>query len=96
VYFQNVRGLRTKLFDLRIAMASVSEDFDIIVLVETWLNDGILNSELGLENFNIYRLDRTPTNSVYSRGGGVLIAVRKNLLSRVLKITAVNFLWRSG
>lgn len=90
VYYQNVRGLRTKLLDLCIAIASVYEDFDIMVLVETWLNDGIANTELGLEDFNIYRLDRNPANNSHSRGGGVLIAVRKYLLSRALKITAVN------
>lgn len=72
---------------MRVALSSVSEDFDIIVLVETWLNDSISDAELGFEDYCVYRQDRNSANSSHLRGGGVLIAVRKNLLSRMLRVT---------
>lgn len=52
-----------------------------IVLTETWLNDSFLSNELGLFNYNIYRYDRPSLNSSFNRGGGVLIAIRKNFHS---------------
>ena len=82
-----MRGLRTKLVKLRCALACLSEKFDIIILVETWLNDTISDSELGFEGFNIFRCDRNPANSSNSRGGGILIAVRSCFFSRVLNVT---------
>ena len=46
---------------------------DIVIGTETWLSDDIKNSELLLDEYDIFRRDR-PT-----RGGGVLIAARKSL-----------------
>lgn len=85
-----MRGLRSKLNDLRCALAVTAVDFDVIILVETWLNDSLSDSELGFGNYNIFRLDRNPENSVFSRGGGVLIAVRNCLCSRALSIAVAN------
>lgn len=73
-----MRGLRTKLFDLRCAIVSSTVPYDIILLTETWLNDNIADSELGFFNYNVFRMDRNVNNSVSSRGGSVLIAVHKN------------------
>lgn len=65
-----MRGLRTKLCDLRFALSCMAEDYDVIILVETWLNDSIKDAELGFNNFNVFRMDRNSDNSVYLRGGG--------------------------
>ena len=46
---------------------------DIIVGTETWLHDKILDPELLLNDYDIHRRDRP------SRGGGVLIAIKKSL-----------------
>jgi len=86
VYYQNVRGLRTKLEELRCGIQSITDTFDIIILVETWLCDGIMDAELGLENYRIFRQDRNANNSNYSRGGGVLVAVRDCYMSRALSV----------
>lgn len=37
--------------------------YDIIILTETWLYSDYHNSELGLSNYCIFRLDRNPKNS---------------------------------
>ena len=79
VYYQNVRGLRTKLDDLKFAILCSAVQYDILVFVETWLNSSISSSELGLTNFNIFRSDRSSSTSSFSRGGGVLIAIRNSL-----------------
>lgn len=90
MYYQNVRGLRTKLSDLRCSVASSAVTLDFIILFETWLNSGITDAELGLNNFNIFRLDRDKNTSDCSRGGGVLIAVRNNFYSRSVDIHSPN------
>ena len=47
---------------------------------ETWLHEAILDSELEAINYNIFRNDRE------SRGGGILIAVKETLQTKVIKI----------
>ena len=49
---------------------------DIIIGTETWLLSGVENSELLLDDYDIYRRNRD------GRGGGVLIAIKKNLNRR--------------
>jgi hypothetical protein len=85
MYYQNVRSLVTEINQL-IPSLNTSHS-DIIVFTKTWLSDIISNSELGFNNYIIYRCDRSPLNNNYSRGGGVLIAVNVNLKSKLLKIS---------
>ena len=80
VYYQNVRGLRTKIVDFLITVSST--EYDVIVLTETWLDDRILSLQLFGNSFMVYRADRNPLTSVKTRGGGVLVAVNKRLISR--------------
>jgi exonuclease III len=56
-----------------------SNDYDIICLCETWLNDSVLNNEL-LPGYSIHRRDRQA-----QIGGGVLVAVRTNMKAAVGK-----------
>lgn len=76
-YYQNVRGLRSKLFNLHSNFVLLS--YDIFLLTETWLSDDINNAELNFSGYTIFRCDRSIHSSNLSRGGGVLIAVRNNL-----------------
>ncbi|XP_026744752.1 uncharacterized protein LOC113506092 [Trichoplusia ni] len=77
VYYQNVRGLRTKTDIFYRQMACNS--FDVIVLTETWLLDGISNSELFDNRYIVWRRDRDYGSTGQTRGGGVLIATRRDL-----------------
>lgn len=81
-YFQNVRGLKSKLTDLLIA--STGCGYDIIVLVETWLDSTINSLQLFGHEFDVYRCDRSPHNSFKRHGGGTLIAVRKKYASDLI------------
>jgi hypothetical protein len=82
VFYQNPRGLRTKLNDCY--LSCLSENFDVIVLVETWLHGGISDAEVLDDRYVVYRNDRNVNNSGKSIGGGVLIAVKKFLTSKRL------------
>ena len=86
-YVQNVRGLRTKLSELRKTLAVTIHRHDVIVLTETWLYDGISDPELGSTVYIVYRCDRLSKTSVYERGGGVLIAISKHLDSSYIDIS---------
>lgn len=77
IFYQNVRGLRTKTDTFYRQM--VASSFDVIVLTETWLLDGILNSEFFDERYIVWRRDRDYALTGQSRGGGVLIAARREL-----------------
>lgn len=82
VYCQNVGGIRTKLNDFSAAVAC--SHYDIIVLIESWLNEDYSDIELNLPTYNIYRHDRNINTSNKERGGGILIAVSKSLISSYL------------
>ena len=49
--------------------------FDLLLITETWLHDGISTGLLDLEGkYHVLRKDRT-----HSRGGGVCVFVSRNL-----------------
>lgn len=73
IYYQNVRGLRTKLTDLFNAVLTCS--YPIIILTETWLTDAFYNSEIFDSRYIICRADRNSDSCSKNRGGGVLIGV---------------------
>lgn len=75
VYYQNVRGLRTKCDEL-LRSANMC-DHDIIALSETWLHNDIGNLELFSDDYAVYRMDRRYSELNCARGGGVLIAARR-------------------
>jgi len=56
-----VRGLRTKTEALYTSV--LSEDYDVVGLTETWLNDGIFDAELVDTRYVIERQDRNSNKS---------------------------------
>lgn len=68
-YYQNVRGLKTKLSIFRQNFVTLNH-YDYLILTETWLTTEISSSELGMSDYLIYRTDRNNINSIYSKGGG--------------------------
>ncbi|XP_053692173.1 uncharacterized protein LOC128740635 [Sabethes cyaneus] len=77
-YYQNTRGLRTKVEDFYVAASDA--EYDVIVLTETWLNSEIQSAQLFGQEYTVFRKDRDPIRSGKLRGGGVLIAVRNRLI----------------
>ena len=79
IYYQNVRGLRTKTDSFH--MGVMSGNYDIIALTETWLNSSFYDSELFDNRYTVIRRDRSENKL---RGGGVLIALKKNLAYEII------------
>lgn len=85
-YYQNVRGVRTKIHQLRECVSL--NNYSFYVLTETWLNANISSQELGFKNYDVYRSDRNSDTSDKLRGGGVLIAACRTLRSSLV-VTSV-------
>jgi hypothetical protein len=80
MYYQNVRGLRSKTHEFLNEINC--SNYEVIILTETWLNDGILNEELFDDRYVVYRRDRSSTGFHGNKdGGGVLIAILKSIHS---------------
>lgn len=61
----------------------------IIALTETYLSEDIMSEEILLPNYHNYRQDRNNLTSSLSTGGGVLIAVSKQLISTPIATTCI-------
>ncbi|XP_055527459.1 uncharacterized protein LOC129720074 [Wyeomyia smithii] len=85
IFYQNVRGLRTKIDDLFLAASECS--YDVIILTETGLNNDINDLQLFGTAYNVFRCDRSPQNSCKSRLGGVLVAVAQCNTSKTICTT---------
>lgn len=77
MYYQNVRGIRTKCYDLYLSI--LANNYDVIIITETWLCDGIHNSEFCDQRYEVFRCDRNHILTGKSTGGGVMICVKKEL-----------------
>ncbi|CAH0716391.1 unnamed protein product, partial [Brenthis ino] len=79
IYYQNVRGLRTKTND--VFKNILNSDYKIIALTETWLNSTISSNEIFDSRYVVYRKDRACSENSKKDGGGVLIAVSRDISS---------------
>lgn len=78
IYCQNMGGIRSK--SGVISTTSGHLDYDIFIFVETWLNHNFYDDEYFDSNlYDVFRKDRDIERTGCSLGGGVLIAVRRNL-----------------
>lgn len=79
IYYQNTRGLRTKTN--RFKRNILLNEYDVVLITESWLNDGIGDSELFDDRYIVFRRDRQYSATQQVNGGGVLIAVHRKLAS---------------
>lgn len=80
IYYQNVRGIRSKTRDVKLNI--LSNNFDILIFTETWLCDGVFDGEFIDNRYTVYRKDRKQTEvGKFKNGGGVMIAVNNSLES---------------
>lgn len=78
IYYQNVRGLRTKTGNFYSNL--LLNSYDILSITESWLTDSVLNSELFDSRYLVWRRDRDYLRTSQKYGGGVLLAVRRDLV----------------
>ena len=76
--FQNVRSLKTitkNRHELRnLKHQLLTEGPDVLSLVETWLDDSVLDHELEINGYHFFRKDRG------SRGGGILVYIKDSIM----------------
>ena len=76
IMYYNARSLIPKYDELCVTMEAHNPD--MICIVETWLCPDVLDSEIALPGYQVYRKDRN------RHGGGVLIYVRDNFVCNIL------------
>lgn len=85
-FYQNVRGLNTKIETFLLAVTA--RDFDIVCITETWLRTDVSSSELFPNGcYNVYRSDRRFDAVGGTRGGGVLVGVSGDIMSERVDLT---------
>lgn len=85
IYYQNVRGLRTKTSDFYLAIAS--SDSDLFIITETGCNESIYDGELVPPGHRIIRCDRTDGRK---QGGAFLVATPHFEMRRITISDNVN------
>ena len=76
IIYYNGRSLLSKIDELRLVSEATKPD--IISLVETWLDNDVLNNEIFLSNYQLLRLDRN------RHGGGIALYLRNVFSCNVL------------
>lgn len=82
IYYQNCRGLKTKTHEFRQAIEV--NNYDVVAITETWLNENFLSNELFDNRYIVYRKDRNRQITGKNEGGGVLIAILKKFKPRLI------------
>lgn len=96
IFYQNVRGMKTKSHE--ILMSILSSDYDIICLTETWLDDSFFSSEYFDKRYTVVRRDRSAQfKDLFSKsyGGGILLAIsnKYNFVNKIEWQTSVEDMW---
>lgn len=82
IFYQNCRGLNTKLPELLQNICSYPDSLDVILLSETWLPPDIPRDCGFPPCYEVFRADRDRQATGLKTGGGVLIAVNNKFKCR--------------
>jgi len=86
--YTNACSLPGKMDELRNLV--YTENFDVIAVTETWVNEEITDAELALDGYVLFRNDRK--KGVHTKGGGVALYIKDIFKSReCCKLTNSNF-----
>lgn len=77
LFYQNVRGLRTKTHQFK--QNILTYNYDVILITETWLTGVFYANELCDDRYDVYRCDRNLNTSTKKSGGGVMICIKRSL-----------------
>lgn len=83
IFYQNANSIKRK--HANFFYNTYSEDYDIIIITETWLSEDIGNNELfDNKRYDIYRQDRDPS-TCKKRGGGLLFSCKRDYKATPLR-----------
>ena len=71
---QNIRSVTRKIDELRFLVSELISRIELIALTETWINDEILDDEISIPGYQLFRKDRD------TRNGGDAVFVKTDLL----------------
>lgn len=77
IFYQNVRGLKTKCLELYKNI--LSYEYDIIIITETNIQSDISSNELCDSQYDVFRCDRKCGACNKHGGGGVMVCTRREL-----------------
>ena len=77
IFYQNLGRARSKVNDIMLNI--LINNYDIICLTETNFDSSVHDGEFMDGRYNVFRRDRETSHSVKQSGGGVLIAVKRNI-----------------
>lgn len=87
-FYQNVRGLNTKLTE--VYNNTLESEYDLVAITETWLKDSVSDSEIINNNYVLFRSDRKFNLCNKTKGGGVMLAVKNNLKATNVPVNLQN------
>ena len=70
----NIRSLINKVDDIKVLLSR--SDLNCLILTESWLNNSIVNEELQVPRYNLFRRDRNA--GIPKKGGGGIIVYCDN------------------
>ena len=74
-----VRGLKVLVANVRdLQLLAEESELDIVAITESWANSSVMDAELALDGFSMFRKDRE--RDVEQMGGGVLLYIRNNIV----------------
>ena len=86
IYFQNCRGLRTKLNTFY--ENTLCSNYSAIAVCENWLTSSHKDSEIFDDRYIVFRSDRNLNTSGKKSGGGCLLAIKKDF--RVQQLPSID------
>lgn len=88
ILFIFCKQLKTKTYDFKLRI--LENNYDVIAITESWLNENIFSSEIFDDRYTVSRKDRNRSMTCRSEGGDVILAVLKkfnyHLIQNVNKI----------
>ncbi|XP_045450173.1 uncharacterized protein LOC123658926 [Melitaea cinxia] len=93
IFYQNVNRIRTKINEIYSNV--LNNDYDVICLTETNLNNSVYDNEILDTRYHIFRRDRCTTCIGKGDGGGVLLGIKRehNVIRRYSWDSMVEDLW---
>ena len=86
VYYQNAHSIYVKTSYLKSVFHQLSSPPDILIFTQTWLQPDFSSMELGLHNYNVYRKDRNLAVTNLTKGGRVLIVIKKDIEALIVSL----------
>lgn len=73
--------MRTETKDFFLGIIEMNFMYDVVIIAETWLCEGVFSSEHFPNDYLVYRKDIGYSITQESRGGGVLLAAKRTIQS---------------